>query len=164
MHGMDQALDLAPGDEVVHDTFGPGLVTAVRGTGDTAQAEVEFGEPAGRKWLLLRYAPLVVLTGGSAGLALPTYGVHRPANSRPVLTLVPDPDDQDDQDDRGLPEIAGPSVCVGESSAGAIEIRVDSPVCASASFVAAGPDAAQELARQMRQVADALDEWAALPN
>jgi DNA helicase-2/ATP-dependent DNA helicase PcrA len=46
------------GDKVTHDAFGLGTVTATRGAGDGAQAEVDFGGATGAKWLLLRYAPL----------------------------------------------------------------------------------------------------------
>ncbi len=45
------------GDRVSHDAWGLGTVTGVRGAGDKAQAEVDFGS-AGRKWLVLRYAQL----------------------------------------------------------------------------------------------------------
>ncbi|MDP3713432.1 MAG: DNA helicase PcrA [Mycobacteriales bacterium] len=50
------ALDV--GDRVTHDTFGLGTVTALRGAGDSMQAEVDFGAGTGAKWLLLRYAPV----------------------------------------------------------------------------------------------------------
>ena len=43
---------------VTHDSFGLGTVTATRGSGDSTQAEVDFGSGTGVKWLLLRYAPL----------------------------------------------------------------------------------------------------------
>ncbi len=46
------------GDRVTHDAFGLGTVSATRGAGDGAQAEVDFGGGTGAKWLLLRYAPL----------------------------------------------------------------------------------------------------------
>jgi DNA helicase-2/ATP-dependent DNA helicase PcrA len=45
------------GDRVTHDAWGLGTVVATRGTGDGAQAQVDFGS-AGLKWLMLRYAPL----------------------------------------------------------------------------------------------------------
>ncbi|GAA4852533.1 DNA helicase PcrA [Kitasatospora terrestris] len=48
---------LAVGDRVTHDTFGLGTVVATQGVGDKAQATVDFGS-AGRKQLLLRYAPV----------------------------------------------------------------------------------------------------------
>jgi DNA helicase-2/ATP-dependent DNA helicase PcrA len=38
--------------------FGLGRVVAVRGDGDKAQAEIDFGGEHGTKRLLLRYAPL----------------------------------------------------------------------------------------------------------
>ncbi len=56
--GLRAVPSLDVGDRVTHDTFGLGTVTATRGAGDGAQAEVDFGAGTGRKWLLLRYAPL----------------------------------------------------------------------------------------------------------
>jgi DNA helicase-2/ATP-dependent DNA helicase PcrA len=56
--GLRPIPNLEVGDRVTHDAFGLGLVTATRGAGDSAQAEVDFGEGTGAKWLLLRYAPL----------------------------------------------------------------------------------------------------------
>jgi DNA helicase-2/ATP-dependent DNA helicase PcrA len=50
--------NLQVGDRVSHDAFGLGTVSATRGAGDSAQAEVDFGPGTGAKWLLLRYAPL----------------------------------------------------------------------------------------------------------
>ncbi|MBO1417267.1 DNA helicase PcrA [Streptomyces sp. FH025] len=52
-----EAVSLAVGDRVTHDTFGLGTVVAVTGVGDRAQATVDFGTD-GRKQLLLRYAPV----------------------------------------------------------------------------------------------------------
>jgi DNA helicase-2/ATP-dependent DNA helicase PcrA len=49
------ALDV--GDRVTHDGFGLGTVVATRGTGDGAQAQIDFGS-GGPKWLMLRYAPV----------------------------------------------------------------------------------------------------------
>ena len=49
---------LESGDRVSHDVFGLGRVVAVRGDGDKAQAEIDFGGEHGMKRLLLRYAPL----------------------------------------------------------------------------------------------------------
>jgi DNA helicase-2/ATP-dependent DNA helicase PcrA len=46
------------GDRVTHDTFGLGTVVGLRGSSEKQQAEVDFGAGTGRKWLLLRYAPL----------------------------------------------------------------------------------------------------------
>jgi len=45
------------GDRVTHDAWGLGTVVATRGSGDGAQAQVDFGS-SGLKWLMLRYAPL----------------------------------------------------------------------------------------------------------
>ncbi|MGW3038811.1 DNA helicase PcrA [Kitasatospora sp. NPDC001159] len=52
-----EAVSLAVGDRVTHDTFGLGTVVGVTGVGDRAQATVDFGSE-GRKQLLLRYAPV----------------------------------------------------------------------------------------------------------
>jgi DNA helicase-2/ATP-dependent DNA helicase PcrA len=49
--------DLAVGDKVLHTSFGLGTVLEVRGEGDKAQADIDFGS-AGKKRLALRYAPL----------------------------------------------------------------------------------------------------------
>ncbi len=48
---------LDPGDRVTHDTFGLGTVLATGGSGQDAQATVDFGS-TGVKTLLLRYAPV----------------------------------------------------------------------------------------------------------
>jgi DNA helicase-2/ATP-dependent DNA helicase PcrA len=48
---------LAPGDRVLHDSFGMGGVVAVDGVGDKAVASIDFGSQ-GVKRLLLRYAPV----------------------------------------------------------------------------------------------------------
>jgi len=56
--GLRPIPSLESGDRVTHDAFGLGTVTATRGAGDSAQAEVDFGGATGAKWLLLRYAPL----------------------------------------------------------------------------------------------------------
>jgi DNA helicase-2/ATP-dependent DNA helicase PcrA len=56
--GLRAIPNLEVGDRVTHDAFGLGTVTATRGAGDGAQAEVDFGGGTGAKWLLLRYAPL----------------------------------------------------------------------------------------------------------
>ena len=48
---------LAPGDRVIHTTFGMGKVVATSGSGDDAKADVDFGS-AGLKRLSLRHAPL----------------------------------------------------------------------------------------------------------
>ena len=48
---------LAPGDRVLHDSFGMGSVVSLEGTGEQAVASVDFGSE-GVKRLLLRYAPV----------------------------------------------------------------------------------------------------------
>ncbi|WP_375492668.1 DNA helicase PcrA [uncultured Jatrophihabitans sp.] len=50
------SLDL--GDRVTHDAWGLGSVVGVRGSGDGAQAQIDFGGDVGTKWLMLRYAPV----------------------------------------------------------------------------------------------------------
>ncbi|MGO8859242.1 MAG: UvrD-helicase domain-containing protein [Acidimicrobiales bacterium] len=50
-------LGLAPGDEVVHDHWGPGVVLDCKGEGPRAQATVHF-ESVGKKSLLLTATPL----------------------------------------------------------------------------------------------------------
>ncbi|MDX6261947.1 MAG: ATP-dependent helicase UvrD/PcrA [Kribbellaceae bacterium] len=50
-------VSLNPGDRVVHDSFGMGTVVVVRGEGQQAQADIDFGSE-GVKRLLLRYAPV----------------------------------------------------------------------------------------------------------
>ncbi|MEP7021338.1 MAG: 3'-5' exonuclease, partial [Pseudonocardiales bacterium] len=45
------------GDRVTHDAWGLGTVVASRGAGEGSQAQIDFGS-AGRKWLMLRYAPV----------------------------------------------------------------------------------------------------------
>ncbi|NJP68506.1 DNA helicase PcrA [Streptomyces spiramenti] len=52
-----EVVALAPGDRVTHDTFGLGTVVAVEGSGDRAQATVDFGGESPKR-LLLRYAPV----------------------------------------------------------------------------------------------------------
>jgi DNA helicase-2/ATP-dependent DNA helicase PcrA len=49
---------LSVGDRVTHGAFGLGTVVDTRGSGDGAQAQIDFGGGAGRKWLMLRYAPV----------------------------------------------------------------------------------------------------------
>jgi DNA helicase II / ATP-dependent DNA helicase PcrA len=46
------------GDDVIHTKFGQGRITELSGEGERAEATVEFGA-AGRKHLVLAYAPLV---------------------------------------------------------------------------------------------------------
>jgi DNA helicase-2/ATP-dependent DNA helicase PcrA len=48
---------LAPGDRVLHDTFGMGSVVALEGAGESSVASIDFGSQ-GVKRLLLRYAPV----------------------------------------------------------------------------------------------------------
>ncbi len=48
---------LAPGDRVVHDSFGMGTVVAVDGVAEKSVASIDFGSE-GVKRLLLRYAPV----------------------------------------------------------------------------------------------------------
>ncbi|GIU97193.1 MAG: hypothetical protein KatS3mg013_0996 [Actinomycetota bacterium] len=48
---------IAPGDTVVHERFGEGVVLTVSGEGEDAEARVAFAE-VGEKSLLLAYAPL----------------------------------------------------------------------------------------------------------
>jgi DNA helicase-2/ATP-dependent DNA helicase PcrA len=56
--GLRRVISLHAGDRVNHDAFGLGTVTGTKGIGDSSQAEVDFGAGTGRKWLLLRYAPV----------------------------------------------------------------------------------------------------------
>ncbi|HEY1135417.1 MAG TPA: DNA helicase PcrA [Nocardioides sp.] len=49
--------NLAPGERVVHDTFGMGTVVTVEGVAEKAVASIDFGS-SGVKRLLLRYAPV----------------------------------------------------------------------------------------------------------
>ena len=48
---------LAPGDRVLHDSFGMGSVVSLEGVADNAVASIDFGSE-GVKRLLLRYAPV----------------------------------------------------------------------------------------------------------
>jgi DNA helicase-2/ATP-dependent DNA helicase PcrA len=54
---QSNTLQLNIGDRVSHDTFGLGTVIAVSGSGDKAEATINFGS-YGDKRLLLRYAPV----------------------------------------------------------------------------------------------------------
>ena len=54
-------IDLVVGDRVTHDKFGLGRVVAIDGTGDRAQATIDFGAGVGEKRLLMRYAPVTKL-------------------------------------------------------------------------------------------------------
>jgi DNA helicase II / ATP-dependent DNA helicase PcrA len=51
---------LSAGDRVTHDAFGLGTVVSTSGSGEHAQATVDFGA-SGLKTLLLRYAPVTKL-------------------------------------------------------------------------------------------------------
>ncbi|MBZ4323119.1 DNA helicase PcrA [Streptomyces huiliensis] len=48
---------LAIGDRVTHDSFGLGTVVGVKGSGDNAEATIDFGQEKPKR-LLLRYAPV----------------------------------------------------------------------------------------------------------
>ncbi|MFI9721451.1 DNA helicase PcrA [Streptomyces sp. NPDC052396] len=50
-------VSLAIGDRVTHDSFGLGTVVAVKGSGDNAEATIDFGQDKPKR-LLLRYAPV----------------------------------------------------------------------------------------------------------
>jgi DNA helicase-2/ATP-dependent DNA helicase PcrA len=50
-------LQVAPGDTVIHDKWGEGVVLSVSGSGGDAQARIAFQE-VGEKSLILAYAPL----------------------------------------------------------------------------------------------------------
>ncbi|MFD5392674.1 DNA helicase PcrA [Streptomyces sp. NPDC127097] len=51
------AVSLAIGDRVTHDSFGLGTVVGVKGSGDNAEATIDFGGEKPKR-LLLRYAPV----------------------------------------------------------------------------------------------------------
>ena len=53
-------LTLAPGDQIEHVDFGPGLVKSVTGEGAKKVAEVAF-ESRGTKRLLIKIAPITKL-------------------------------------------------------------------------------------------------------
>jgi len=55
--GRREPLEVSPGDTVLHDKWGEGVVLTVSGSGGDAEATVIF-EDAGEKRLLLSYAPL----------------------------------------------------------------------------------------------------------
>jgi len=55
--GGAAVLDLAPGERVLHPKYGMGTVVGVDGSGERAQATIDFGSE-GTKRLLLRYAPV----------------------------------------------------------------------------------------------------------
>ncbi|OEV06102.1 hypothetical protein AN218_31155, partial [Streptomyces nanshensis] len=50
-------VSLSPGDRVTHDSFGLGTVVSVKGSGDKAEATIDFGGEKPKR-LLLRYAPV----------------------------------------------------------------------------------------------------------
>ncbi|KAB7852786.1 DNA helicase PcrA [Streptomyces mobaraensis] len=50
-------VSLAIGDRVTHDSFGLGTVVGVKGSGDNAEATIDFGQEKPKR-LLLRYAPV----------------------------------------------------------------------------------------------------------
>ncbi|PWI43752.1 DNA helicase PcrA [Streptomyces sp. ICBB 8177] len=52
-----EVVALTVGDRVTHDSFGLGTVVAVKGSGDNAEATVDFGGEKPKR-LLLRYAPV----------------------------------------------------------------------------------------------------------
>ncbi|MFE2157387.1 DNA helicase PcrA [Streptomyces lydicus] len=52
-----QVVTLAVGDRVTHDSFGLGTVVGVKGSGDNAEATIDFGGEKPKR-LLLRYAPV----------------------------------------------------------------------------------------------------------
>jgi DNA helicase II / ATP-dependent DNA helicase PcrA len=55
--GDRPVVSLEVGDRVTHDTFGLGRVVAVKGSGDGAEATIDFGDEKPKR-LLLRYAPV----------------------------------------------------------------------------------------------------------
>ncbi|MBV9026369.1 MAG: ATP-dependent DNA helicase [Streptomycetaceae bacterium] len=52
-----EVVALSVGDRVTHDSFGLGTVVAVKGSGDNAEATIDFGDEKPKR-LLLRYAPV----------------------------------------------------------------------------------------------------------
>ena len=56
--GNRDVIALTVGERVTHDSWGLGTVTATRGEGEKAQAQIDFGGDTGTKWLVLRYAVL----------------------------------------------------------------------------------------------------------
>ena len=55
--GTGPVVSLSPGDRVTHQKFGLGTVVSTAGSGDKADATIDFGS-SGIKRLLLRYAPV----------------------------------------------------------------------------------------------------------
>ncbi len=64
---------LAPGDRVLHDSFGMGSVVSLDGSGDNAVASIDFGSE-GVKRLLLRYAPVEKLLDQPRSAMPPSQG------------------------------------------------------------------------------------------
>jgi DNA helicase-2/ATP-dependent DNA helicase PcrA len=56
-HPTVDATEIAPGDRVMHNKWGTGVVLEIMGTGDRAEATVQFDDQ-GQKRLLLAWAPL----------------------------------------------------------------------------------------------------------
>ncbi|MGQ0826110.1 MAG: DNA helicase PcrA [Actinomycetota bacterium] len=56
--GAEQ-LGLRVGDDVRHEKYGEGVIVDIQGTGDKAEARVQFRDGVGEKHLLLSWAPLV---------------------------------------------------------------------------------------------------------
>ncbi len=56
-HPTVDASEIVPGDRVLHNKWGTGVVLEITGTGDRAEATVEFDQQ-GQKRLLLAWAPL----------------------------------------------------------------------------------------------------------
>jgi hypothetical protein len=54
-------VSLTAGDMVSHDKFGLGTVISATGTGERAEAEIDFGKEIGVKTLVLRYTPMTKL-------------------------------------------------------------------------------------------------------
>lgn len=57
-----ETMGLRVGDDVLHDKFGEGVVLALHGDGDKAEAVVNF-RGVGEKRLLLAWAPLQKIGG-----------------------------------------------------------------------------------------------------
>ena len=55
---------LVPGDRVVHDTYGLGVVLTAEGSPDDPEAKIDFGGEIGVKHLVLRYSPIRSLSDG----------------------------------------------------------------------------------------------------
>jgi DNA helicase II / ATP-dependent DNA helicase PcrA len=56
-NGGREGIQVNPGDTVIHDKWGEGVVLSVSGRGSDARATIAFGE-VGEKHLILAYAPL----------------------------------------------------------------------------------------------------------